>query len=74
MLCNNMCDCVLTVDGGTNRSQHMKYYRALYDYNPLMMSPNEGLEEEELCFHEGDIIKVCIKMQLCLVIVLVNLH
>ena len=25
----------------------------------MMMSPNEGLEEEELCFNEGDIIKVC---------------
>ena len=37
-----------------------RYYQAIYNYNPMMMSPNEGLEEEELCFHEGDIIKVCI--------------
>ena len=50
----------VTVDGSTNRSQGgTKYYRAIYNYNPMMMSPNEGLEEEELCFQEGDIIKVC---------------
>jgi len=51
--------CVV-VDGDIGRSQGVKYYRAIYSYNPLMMSPNEGLEEEELTFHEGDIIKVSV--------------
>ena len=50
----------ITVDGSINRPLGgTKYYRAIYNYNPMMMSPNEGLEEEELRFHEGDIIKVC---------------
>jgi len=48
--------CYITVDGMSNTA---RYYQAVYSYNPMMMSPNEGLEEEELCFNEGDIIKVC---------------
>ncbi|XP_065891184.1 putative protein tag-278 isoform X3 [Dysidea avara] len=42
------------VDGMSNTA---RYYQAVYSYNPMMMSPNEGLEEQELCFIEGDIIK-----------------
>ena len=34
-----------------------KYFKALYDYNPVEQSLNDGVEEE-LAFAEGDIILV----------------
>ena len=36
----------------------VRYYRALYDYDPFYHSPNEEDAEEELAFKAGDIITV----------------
>ena len=36
----------------------LRYYRALYAYNPYYHSPNDEGADEELCFIEGDIIVV----------------
>lgn len=36
----------------------VRIFIALYDYDPTMMSPNPGAEEDELSFNEGDLIKV----------------
>lgn len=35
-----------------------RMYMAVYDYDPYTMSPNPSLANEELSFHEGQIIKV----------------
>ena len=36
----------------------LKYYVALFSYNPTFHSPNEEIAEDELAFREGDIIIV----------------
>ncbi|XP_015793144.2 putative mediator of RNA polymerase II transcription subunit 26 isoform X3 [Tetranychus urticae] len=42
-----------------NRQQRdVRYFVALYDYDPLTMSPNPDAANEELPFREGDIIKI----------------
>ncbi|GFR28038.1 RIMS-binding protein 2 [Trichonephila clavata] len=41
--------------GGTEKS---RMFMAVYDYDPLTMSPNPATAHEELSFHEGQIIKV----------------
>lgn len=41
-----------------NTSENVRYFVALYSYDPQSMSPNEDGADEELPFSEGDIIKV----------------
>lgn len=36
----------------------LRWFIALYDYDPLTMSPNPDAANEELPFREGDLIKV----------------
>ncbi len=36
----------------------IRFFVALYDYDPTAMSPNDDAADEELTFKEGDIIKV----------------
>jgi RIMS-binding protein 2 len=52
---------------GQQRSQQMqqqqqqkktRYFLAMFDYDPMTMSPNPDSCEEELPFREGDTIKV----------------
>lgn len=43
--------------GGPDRK--VRYFIALFDYDPTTMSPNPDACEEELPFNEGDSIKVC---------------
>lgn len=37
----------------------VRWFVALFDYDPLSMSPNPDAAEEELPFQEGQLIKVC---------------
>ena len=41
-----------------NTTEQVRYFIALYSYDPLSMSPNQDDAEEELPFNEGDVIKV----------------
>ena len=41
-----------------NVSEQVRYFVALYRYDPSTMSPNEDGADEELPFNEGDIVKV----------------
>jgi hypothetical protein len=41
-----------------NVSEQVRYFVALYSYDPSTMSPNEDGADEELPFNEGDIVKV----------------
>jgi RIMS-binding protein 2 len=41
-----------------NQQRKLRYFLALFDYDPLTMSPNPDSCEEELPFREGDTIKV----------------
>ena len=41
-----------------NRSERMRIFVALFDYDPPSMSPNPDACEEELPFREGQLIKV----------------
>lgn len=36
----------------------MRYFVALYDYDPATMSPNLDAYDEELGFREGDVMRV----------------
>ena len=36
----------------------IRFFVALYDYDPTAMSPNDDAADEELTFKEGDVIKV----------------
>jgi hypothetical protein len=38
--------------------EDIRIFIALYDYDPMTMSPNPGAAEDELTFNEGDLIKV----------------
>lgn len=38
--------------------EEVRIFIALYDYDPVTMSPNPGAEDEELSFKEGDLVKV----------------
>lgn len=49
-----------------NQQRKLRYFVALFDYDPLTMSPNPDSCEEELPFREGDTIKV--RLQSCYVI------
>ncbi len=40
------------------QQRKLRYFLALFDYDPLTMSPNPDSCEEELPFREGDTIKV----------------
>lgn len=44
--------------GPSQRDKRVRWFVALYDYNPTTMSPNPDACEEELPFSEGDTIKV----------------
>ena len=45
--------------GGIHHPTHgVRWFVALYDYDPLTMSPNPDGADEELAFREGDLIKV----------------
>ena len=45
--------------GGVHHPAHgVRWFVALYDYDPLTMSPNPDGADEELGFREGDLIKV----------------
>ena len=44
--------------GAGPRDKRVRWFVALYDYNPTTMSPNPDACEEELPFTEGDTIKV----------------
>lgn len=46
-------------EGSENASEQVRYFIALYKYDPLTMSPNVDGADEELPFNEADIIKVC---------------
>ena len=37
----------------------VRYFRALYSYDPHQQSPNKEFAHEELPFMEGDVISVC---------------
>ena len=41
------------------REHGVRWFVALFDYDPLSMSPNPDAAEEELPFQEGQLIKVC---------------
>lgn len=41
------------------RERGVRLFVALFDYDPLTMSPNPGAADEELPFQEGQVIKVC---------------
>lgn len=43
---------------GHPQSKRCRYFVALFDYDPVTMSPNPESCDEELPFSEGDIIKV----------------
>jgi RIMS-binding protein 2 len=43
---------------GNPQQRKLRYFLALFDYDPLTMSPNPESCEEELPFREGDTIKV----------------
>jgi RIMS-binding protein 2 len=40
------------------QQRKLRYFLALFDYDPITMSPNPDSCEEELPFREGDTIKV----------------
>lgn len=44
--------------GAGGRSDNARIFVALFNYDPLTMSPNPGACEEELGFREGQLIKV----------------
>lgn len=44
--------------GGLQREHGVRWFVALFDYDPLSMSPNPDAAEEELPFQEGQLIKV----------------
>lgn len=45
-------------DNEIQDDEPIRIFIALYDYNPVIQSPNPDAEEEELAFNEGDLIKV----------------
>ncbi|XP_028410409.1 uncharacterized protein LOC114533033 [Dendronephthya gigantea] len=45
-------------EGSEVASEQVRYYIALYRYDPMTMSPNVDGADEELPFNEGDIIRV----------------
>lgn len=47
----------------------VRWFVALYDYDPVSMSPNPDAAEEELSFREGDLIKVRARSRLAGVVV-----
>lgn len=44
--------------GRAGQQRNARFFMALYDYDPLTMSPNPDAADEELPFREGDLIKV----------------
>ncbi|XP_043857970.1 peripheral-type benzodiazepine receptor-associated protein 1 isoform X2 [Dromiciops gliroides] len=40
-------------------NEHVRIFVALFDYDPVSMSPNPDAVEEELPFREGQLLKVC---------------
>nr|XP_032625797.1 peripheral-type benzodiazepine receptor-associated protein 1 isoform X2 [Chelonoidis abingdonii] len=44
---------------GTASDNSVRIFVALFDYDPISMSPNPDAAEEELPFKEGQILKVC---------------
>lgn len=48
-----------------DREHGVRWFVALFDYDPLSMSPNPDAAEEELPFQEGQLIKVCQNCPLC---------
>uniref|UniRef100_A0A452H8N9 RIMS-binding protein 2 n=1 Tax=Gopherus agassizii TaxID=38772 RepID=A0A452H8N9_9SAUR len=44
---------------GTDSDNSARIFVALFDYDPISMSPNPDAAEEELPFKEGQILKVC---------------
>lgn len=75
----------MAVDGYRDRRHSPTYYEdsegeepfrvfvALFDYDPLSMSPNPDGADEELPFKEGQIIKVSLPALPCWSVVLVGL-
>ena len=49
-----------TTPANTSSSSSYRIFIALFDYNPVTMSPNRDAVDEELAFYEGQLIKVCI--------------
>lgn len=43
---------------GGGRGQRFRWFMALFDYDPITMSPNPDAAHEELGFREGQLIKV----------------
>lgn len=43
---------------GPTGGQRSRWFMALFDYNPLTMSPNPDAAHEELPFKEGQVIRV----------------
>lgn len=54
-----------------SQQKKMRYFLAMFDYDPSTMSPNPDGCEEELPFQEGDTIKVvfCLCVCVCFTIV-----
>ncbi|NXU35789.1 RIMB1 protein, partial [Drymodes brunneopygia] len=48
-----------TVPEGSGKDDGIRIFVALFDYDPVAMSPNPDAAEEELPFKEGQILKVC---------------
>ena len=46
--------------GRAGQQRGVRWFMALYDYDPLTMSPNPDAADEELPFREGDLIKVSV--------------
>ncbi|XP_077509735.1 RIMS binding protein isoform X3 [Amblyomma americanum] len=44
--------------GGGQRQPRVRWFVALFDYDPQTMSPNPDTADEELPFQEGDLIKI----------------
>ncbi|XP_074602793.1 RIMS binding protein isoform X2 [Brevipalpus obovatus] len=44
--------------GRAGQQRGVRWFMALYDYDPLTMSPNPDAADEELPFREGDLIKI----------------
>lgn len=51
------------------RDKRVRWFMALFDYDPTTMSPNPDACEEELPFSEGDTIKVSISTDFPLLVI-----
>ena len=49
---------MVVANNSNNKSERMRIFVALFDYDPPTMSPNPDACDEELPFREGQLIKV----------------